>query len=91
MCHHFSGILYGVKKGKPQHKPCPSKHPSICPSPSISNSNCLLDIHKILQSSLQKSVELEQVLCNSVSERHTLLMGINESVPCYINFFPDLV
>ena len=65
-------------------------HSSICPSPSISNSHCLLDIHKMLQSSLQKSVKLEQVLCNSVSEGHTLLMGINESVH-YINFFPDLV
>jgi hypothetical protein len=64
-------------------KPCPS----ICPLPNISNSNCLLDIHEILQGSLQKSVELEQVLCNSVSKRHTLLTSINESVPYYTNFF----
>jgi hypothetical protein len=34
---------------------------------------------------------MEQVLCNSVSERHTLVMGTKESVPYYINCFPDLV
>ena len=49
MHHHFSGILNGVKKKSLMRKPCPSIHPSICPSPSISNSKCLLDIHKILQ------------------------------------------
>jgi hypothetical protein len=78
------------KRGKPHAQTMPI-HPSICPSTSISNSNCWLDIHKILLSSLQKSEELEQISCNLVRETHTLLMGINGSVPYYINFFRDLV